>query len=111
MIDVARASACCSASTSLRFCAWNTRRTIASASGDVTRRPFTVRFSMPAAQPVPRSSCGPAPCTTIGRQADFLQESKRGGERVEIVAQHRTADLDHGETLGIELREALEVLR
>src|SRR6478672_6633720 len=32
---VARASLACSASTSLRFCAWNTRRTIASASGEV----------------------------------------------------------------------------
>jgi hypothetical protein len=43
-------------------------------------------------------------------QPDFLQERQRGGQRVEIVAQHRAADLDHGEALGVQLREALEVL-
>src|SRR5690606_34969017 len=29
---------------------------------------------------------------------------------IELVAQHRAADLDHGETRCVELREALEVL-
>ncbi|KAG1543681.1 hypothetical protein G6F50_013957 [Rhizopus delemar] len=43
-------------------------------------------------------------------QPDFLQERQRGGQRVEIIAQHRAADLDHGEALGIQLRKALEVL-
>jgi hypothetical protein len=47
---VARASDLpASASTSFRFCAWNTRRTIASASGVVTRSPLTVCLTMPAA--------------------------------------------------------------
>ena len=55
----------CSASTSRRFSAWDTRRTIASASGEVTRRPSTVCFSMPAAASS-ASSCGPAPWITIG---------------------------------------------
>ncbi|MFZ4215170.1 beta-ketoacyl synthase N-terminal-like domain-containing protein [Pantoea endophytica] len=43
-------------------------------------------------------------------QPDFLQERQRRGQRVEVVAQHRAADLDHGEAHGIQLREALEVL-
>src|ERR1700754_344425 len=63
--EVARVSTSCSASTRRRFCAWNTRRTIASASGEVTRRPLMVFFSMPAADSS-SSSCGPAPCSTIG---------------------------------------------
>src|SRR4249919_4205542 len=64
-IEVARASLVCSASTSFRFWLWNTRRTIASASGEVTRRPLTVCLSMPAAASS-ASSCGPAPWMTIG---------------------------------------------
>ena len=44
------------------------------------------------------------------RQADLLQERERRRQRVEIVAQHRAADLDHREALRVELREALEVL-
>src|SRR5690606_9113140 len=63
--EVARASSACSASTRARFCAWNTRRTTASASGEVTRRPSTVRLSIPAAASS-ASSWGPAPWTTIG---------------------------------------------
>ena len=43
-------------------------------------------------------------------EADFLQERQRGRQIVELVTQHRAADLDHGETLGVELRETLEVL-
>src|SRR3546814_15744410 len=31
-------------------------------------------------------------------------------QRIELVAQHRAADLDHGEARRVELREALEVL-
>src|SRR5690348_4923459 len=63
--DVARVSIDCSASTSFRFCCWNTRRTMPSAFGEVTRRPSMVCFSMPAAASS-SSSCGPAPCSTIG---------------------------------------------
>ena len=64
-IEVARASACCNASTRFRFCDWNTRRTTPNVSGEVTRRPSTVCFAMPRAANS-SSSCGPAPCTTIG---------------------------------------------
>ena len=46
-----------------------------------------------------------------GRQAHVLQEGQRRSQCGEIVAQHRAADLHHGKTRGIELREALEVLR
>jgi hypothetical protein len=56
------------------------------------------------------SSCGPAPWIDDRREAHVLQEGERGGQRVEVVAQHRAADLDHREALGIELRETLEVL-
>src|SRR6185437_15624520 len=63
--EVARVSIDCNASTSFRFCCWNTRRTMPSAFGEVTRRPPTVCFSMPAADSS-SSSCGPAPCSTIG---------------------------------------------
>ena len=64
-MDVARAPTCCRASTSARFCCRNTLRTIASTSGVVTRRPLTVCLVMPAAV-ISSSSCGPAPCTTMG---------------------------------------------
>src|SRR6201991_901416 len=63
--EVARVSTSCSASTRRRFCAWKTLRTIASASGEVTRRPLMVFFSLPAAASS-SSSCGPAPCSTMG---------------------------------------------
>src|SRR3546814_442444 len=54
------------------------------------------------------------PYTTLFRsdrgQPDLLQEGQRRDQRLELVAQHRAADLDHGEARRIELREALEVL-
>src|SRR5579863_1973206 len=65
MIEVARASIFCSASTSFRFSACDTRRTMASASGEVTRRPSMVCLAMPA-EDSSASSWGPAPWTTIG---------------------------------------------
>src|SRR5580765_8527172 len=65
MIEVARASTFCSASTSFRFSACDTRRTMASAAGEVTRRPSTVSLMTPAAL-ISASSCGPAPWITIG---------------------------------------------
>ena len=80
-----------------------------SASGDVTRRPSTRRFSMPAAA----SSIIELRSGAVNhdrRQADLLQECQRRDQAVEIVAQHRAADLDHGEARRVELREALEVL-
>src|SRR3546814_8321745 len=43
-------------------------------------------------------------------QPDLLQEGQRRDQRIELVAQHRAADLDHGEARRVELREALEVL-
>ncbi len=43
-------------------------------------------------------------------QPHFLQERQRRGQRVQIVAQHRAAHLDHRKALGIELRKPLEVL-
>ena len=43
-------------------------------------------------------------------QSDFLQEGQRGGQRLQVIAQHRAADLDHGEALGVQLRETLQVL-
>src|SRR3546814_19253703 len=43
-------------------------------------------------------------------QPDLLQEGQRRDQRIELVAQHRDADLDHGEARSVELREALEVL-
>ena len=39
-------------------------------------------------------------------QADVLQERQRRHQRVEVVAQHRAADLDHGEARRVELRSA-----
>ena len=62
---VARASAACRASTNFKFCAWNTRRTMANASGEVTRKPSMVFFSIPAADSS-TSNCGPAPWMTMG---------------------------------------------
>lgn len=44
------------------------------------------------------------------RQPDLLQEGQRGHQVVELLGEDRAADLDHGEALGIDLREALEVL-
>ena len=64
-IEVARTPAACNASTSRRFCCWNTRRTIASVSGVFTRSPSTICLAMLAAS-ICASSCGPAPCSTIG---------------------------------------------
>src|ERR1700761_6746133 len=63
--DVARVSIACKASTRRRFCSWKTLRTIDNACGEVTRNPLTVCFSIPAAESS-SSSCGPAPCNTIG---------------------------------------------
>src|SRR5690349_10221001 len=63
--ETARVSIACSASTRRRFCCWKTRRTTPMACGVVTRRPPTVCLAMPAAASS-WSSCGPAPCSTIG---------------------------------------------
>ena len=38
------------------------------------------------------------------------RKDKRRNQRIELVAQHRAAHLDHGEARRVELREALEVL-
>lgn len=107
-MEVARAPFCCSASTSRRLDCWNTLRTIASASGVVTRRPLTVCSSMPAAAVGIELRAGAVQHDR--GQPDFLQERQRGRQRLQVVAQHRAADLDHGEALGVQLREALEVL-
>ena len=43
-------------------------------------------------------------------QPHLLQEGQRRGQVGQLVAQHRAADLHHGETLGVDFGETLEVL-
>ena len=44
-------------------------------------------------------------------QAHVLQKGQRGHQCIQIITQHRATHFDHRKTRGVELREALQILR